>query len=372
VTRARLDTLRVAVVTSQLQPGSNDLWDAAAPGVADLIVIGARSQYQPEVGEPPRVALHSVDAGRGLIWQHLVGLRRHLRSFRPDLIHVNRELWAIVAQELVGTNTSVVVHGAENLWEHGNAIERRVRDRLIDRAVPRLAGYASWNGAGADHVRSLGAGLGRPELPTVILPAIIPPEPFKRASWRPPPSKPDGALNVLLVGRPVRAKGFHLVIEAAAQITGSRVRLTLCGEGPELPDLRRQAQALGVELDCRGHLAERELAELMSAAHVLVQPSVTTPSWAEQFGRSVAEAMTVGLPCLVSDSGELPHVVGVEQAVFRERDAVELARRLEALARDHAGLAELSALQRPAAARYSPEQASWRLLEFWAECYSSV
>src|SRR4051812_34502653 len=105
---------RVVVVSSRLWQGYNDLWDAAETKVAALAVVGAKARPEHAEVDPPgtRTALHSLDLGRGLVWEHLVGLRRFLRSFRADLVHVNRELWTVVAQEALSSDAAVVVHGA--------------------------------------------------------------------------------------------------------------------------------------------------------------------------------------------------------------------------------------------------------------------
>jgi glycosyltransferase involved in cell wall biosynthesis len=304
-----------------------------------------------------------VDLGRGLVWQHLVGLRRYLRSFRPDLVHVNRELWTIVAQEVVGLDAAVVVHGAENLWHHGNSVEQFLRRRLVDRAIRRIHGYASWNHAGVDHVVRRRRELGLAAVPTLVLPAIVPPVTFRDVSWRP---SPDGPVEVALVGRAVSAKGFQDVLEAADEVPG--IRVTLCGEGPLLDDLARLAERHRVSLVTPGHLPPTQLARLMARSHVLVQPSRTTDDWAEQFGRSVAEAMTVGLPVLVSDSGELPHLVGEDpEAVFPEGDSVALRAHLQRLAGDRGGLRALAARQHELASTWEPAVAGTALLGFWQQ-----
>jgi len=360
---ASLGDRRIAVVSSQLWPGYNELWDAVEAEVGALTVIGAHTDQDAGAAEPARVALREVDLGRGLVWQHLVGLRRRLRSFRPDLVHVNRELWTVVAQEVVGLDTAVVVHGAENLWDHGNGLEQYLRRRLVDRAVRRIRGYASWNHAGIDHVVRRRRELGRDPLPTLVLPAVVPPAPFREVAWEPRPADP---LEVLLVGRAVSAKGFQDVLEAADGVDGLRV--TLCGDGPLLDDLRALADRHQVSLVTAGQVDQPGLARLMARSHVLVQPSRTTHDWAEQFGRSVAEAMTVGLPVIVSDSGELPHLVGADpEAVFAEGDSEAIRSHLRRLATDPDSLRALGARQRERARGWEPPVSGAALLAFWGD-----
>jgi glycosyltransferase involved in cell wall biosynthesis len=367
VTGLDLRTCRVLVVTTSLLPGYNDLWRAARPHVGELIVVGARfGAHKPPHGE---VALTEVDAGRGLIWRHLRGLRGVVRAFRPDLLHVNGELWGLTAQELLTSSCPVAVHGAENIWEHGGVIERVLRRRLVDRAVSRISGYASWNHDGAEHVRALRRTSDGGDLPTLVLPAVIPPEPFRAASWRPPERPEDLApVEVLLVGRAVPAKGFDTVIEAAARLEPGAVRITMCGDGVGLAELVRLAAARRVELTTLGEVQPDEIAALLQSSHVLVQPSRTTPEWAEQFGRTVAEAMMVGTPVVVSSSGELPHLVGNDpRAVFTENDASQLAQRLSELTADPGSLAALSRDQRTLADRYLPDTSARAVVDFWAK-----
>jgi glycosyltransferase involved in cell wall biosynthesis len=317
---------RVVVITSSLSRGYNELWDAVQPHVGEMTVVGARPPDAERENAPVarRVELRAVDLGRGLVWQHLIGLRRLLSDLRPDLVYVNRELWTVVAQEVVGVDTAVVVHGAENLWHHGGRAEQAIRDRLVTRALRHIRGYASWNHAGAKHVERLRVELGLPPFPTLVLPPVVSPATYHAVRWDPPDAD---TLEVLLVGRATAQKGFGDVIDAVAGIRG--VRLTLCGEGDLLDDLVRRAREREVVLDAPGFINAEELARRMAAAHILVQPSVTTPDWAEQFGRAVAEGMAVGLPCLVSDSGELPHLVGHDpRAVFGEGDAADLREHL--------------------------------------------
>jgi glycosyltransferase involved in cell wall biosynthesis len=362
---AALRDRRVAVISSRLWPGYNDLWDAVEPHVGALAVVGARSADDAGDAEPARVELRKLDLGRGLVWQHLVGLRRFLRSFRPDLVHVNSELWAVVAQEVIGLAPAVVVHGAENLWHHGNGVEQLLRRHLVDRAVRRLDGYASWNHAGADHVVRRRQALGLDPVPTVVLPAVVPPAAFRDVTWQPGAAD---ALDVLMVGRAVPAKGFQDVVEAADGVPG--IRLTLCGEGPYLDDLRRLAGRHDVPLRTPGHLEPAQLAALMAGADLLVQPSLSTHDWAEQFGRSVAEAMTVGLPCLVSDSGELPHLVGQDpMAVFAEGDSDDVRDHLLRLS-DACARRELATRQQDRARVWEPDRAGAELLGFWEQVLS--
>lgn len=367
MTSVDLKGARIAVVTTSLDAVTNDIWHTTRPQVAALAVVGASPAGTAELAAD-EVGLAEVDLGRGLVWRHLRRLNSFLSWFAPDLIHVNGELWGITAQELLHRRESVVVHGAENLWEHGGAVERQLRRRLVDRAVRRIAGYASWNHAGAEHVHALRLHHDGTDLPTLVVPGIVPPEPFRTVVWEPPTSRDDvTTVRVLLVGRMVPAKGFDTVIEAAALLPTASVRISLCGEGESLRDLVDLAAARGITLEVLGTLSPPDLAARMRSSHLMVQPSKTTDDWAEQFGRSVAEALVVGLPVVVSDSGELPHLVGHDpRAVFAEGDPRRLAGLLAPLAADRSGLVTLSSHQKALGDRYRPAATAPAVLDFWA------
>ena len=70
-----------------------------------------------------------------------------------------------------------------------------------------------------------------------------------------------------------------------------------------------------------------EVPAVLRALDVLVLPSLTTPSWKEQFGRVLQEAMACAIPVVGSDSGEIPHVIGDAGLVTPEGDAAALRRR---------------------------------------------
>ncbi len=82
-------------------------------------------------------------------------------------------------------------------------------------------------------------------------------------------------------------------------------------------------------------------------------PSLTTPSWVEQFGRVPVEAMAAGVPVLVSRSGSLPDVVGDAGLLAEPGDVEDWARQLKRLAADPALRNQFARAARPRAERYS-------------------
>jgi teichuronic acid biosynthesis glycosyltransferase TuaC len=115
----------------------------------------------------------------------------------------------------------------------------------------------------------------------------------------------DGAAPVLLsVGHLIRRKGHELVIEALARLP--EARLLIAGEGPERHALERHARRLGVAGRVRflGRVAHEALAELYSAADVLVLAS-SREGWANV----LLEAMACGTPVVASNVWGTPEVV---------------------------------------------------------------
>ena len=160
--------------------------------------------------------------------------------------------------------------------------------------------------------------------------ALFTPRPYAAVPAEVPADPPV----VGFAGRLEAAKGAHVLLRAAALEPDLRVRLA--GEGPQRSELEDLARSLGMDgrVELLGALAPEDLPDFYRSLDVLAVPSLTTPSWVEQFGRVAIEAMACGTPVVVSDSGALPEVVGDAALVVAEGDAAELAEALAAVVRD--------------------------------------
>jgi glycogen(starch) synthase len=140
---------------------------------------------------------------------------------------------------------------------------------------------------------------------------------------------------VLLVGRLVYEKGFHLALEALPDLIERlrTVRFVVAGSGTAEHELREQAGRLGLD----GHgaflgwIGDDVLHSLYRIADLTVVPSIYEP-----FGLVALEAMASGCPCLVADTGGLREVVpNAEVGLrFRSRDPRSLAAMAERLLTD--------------------------------------
>ena len=103
----------------------------------------------------------------------------------------------------------------------------------------------------------------------------------------------DGDFVLLFVGRLVREKGVHVLLEAWRAAGLERGRLALVGDGP----LRKLAGASAV-----GAVPREQLPALYAAADAAVLPSIGTATFLEPWGLVVNEAMHMGTPVIASDA----------------------------------------------------------------------
>jgi glycogen(starch) synthase len=144
---------------------------------------------------------------------------------------------------------------------------------------------------------------------------------------------------VLLVGRLVYEKGFHLALDALAQVMRSvgGVRFVVAGSGTAEAELREQAQRLGLMRrgTFLGWIGDDMLHSLYRIAEITIVPSIYEP-----FGLVALEAMACGCMCIVADTGGLREVVPADGTVglrFRPRDSGALGEVLaQILTDDHA------------------------------------
>ncbi len=171
---------------------------------------------------------------------------------------------------------------------------------------------------------------------------------------------PDQRL-VLLVGRLVYEKGFHLALDALAPVIAKLggVRFVVAGTGSAEAELRRQAWRLGLHRKgvFLGWVGDDMLHSLYRISEICLVPSIYEP-----FGIVALEAMASGCLCVVADTGGLREVVPGDGTVglrFPSRDTAALGAILERVLTDNEERAQLVAEAREHVLRFGwPEVAA--------------
>lgn len=119
---------------------------------------------------------------------------------------------------------------------------------------------------------------------------------------------------VAAVGRMVYKKGFRYLLEAIPQVLAAhpKTRFVLGGDGDLLPELKNQAQQLGLgdRLLFPGLLSHPEVLEMVSRADLFVMPSVRDDRGnVDGLPIVVLEAMAAGTPVVASDLAGMPLAV---------------------------------------------------------------
>ena len=170
--------------------------------------------------------------------------------------------------------------------------------------------------------------------------------------------------DIVFLGRLVSDKGCDVALRAVSILKNEGVcaRLTVIGDGSEMPRLQRLATDLGIAdlVDFRGNLREGRGREL--ARHrIMVIPSV----WAEPFGIVALEGLAAGCVLVASEQGGLPEAVGPCGLLFPNGDAERLAAALKRVLTDADLREELLAARHRHLERFQPENVARRYLEIF-------
>jgi L-malate glycosyltransferase len=134
------------------------------------------------------------------------------------------------------------------------------------------------------------------------------------------------------VGRLVPEKGLILLLEVLSDLRHLNWELTVVGSGSLAPELRSRWQAVfGDRLTLKGPVSHVDVPDCLRALDIFVLPSQSTPTWKEQFGLTLAQAMMAGVACIGSSSGAIPEVLGDAGLIFEEGSHTHLKDALETL-----------------------------------------
>jgi glycosyltransferase involved in cell wall biosynthesis len=379
--------LRVAVVCGTVFSEQAALWRACRDAGATVTLVGTDVNLHgaawPWRPTAPRdlesVFLRPVSPllHRGHLWWFYRRLGAALEAAKPDLVHVVSEPWgALVLQTLAlrasgALHLPICVHGADNLYRHGGSLERSIRQLVLHAVLPRLDGFASWNGEGVRRAHSSGLPLGTP---TLVVPAVVPdplryrpPSDDERCAARRMLGLPTGRPVVAFLGRLVAEKGVRDLEESLRLLGSAAPYVAVWGAGP-LEDEITRLLANGVDGRFGGPLDFGDVPDALRASDVLVVPSRRTPGLIEQFGRVAVEGMLSGCAVVAYRTGALPEVVGEGGVLVSEGDVEGLALAMRRLAEDDVVRAAVAARGRARALRlFQPDALARELVDFWGE-----
>ena len=260
-------------------------------------------------------AVRPGDDGRAL-----AALVRHIREFRPHIIHTHTAKAGTlgrVAARLAGTG-SATVHTFHGHLLHGYFSPTKTKavvalESLLGRSTDRLV-------AVGPQVRDdlLAAGIGKPEQFSVIPPGLELPPAMAREQAREAFVVPGDAPILSFIGRLAPIKRPDRFVEVVREVLRVRpdVRFLVAGEGTEaqvIADADLPITMLGWRDDVQNVLAA-------SDGVLLTSDNEGTPL-------SLIQAALVGLPVVATNVGSVPDVViDGETGWLANPDALDLAR----------------------------------------------
>ena len=250
----------------------------------------------------------------GSIW-------RAIENFRPDIVHVEQEVFSLSGLELAVITKilriPVAYFGWENIDRELSLPRRWIRRFILNTSRLIVAG----NQEGEVLVKQWGY-----QKTTAVMPQLG----VDRTLFAPRPRARVPEFRIGYMGRMLYQKGIDTLFATAKYLTewNHSFKIILCGSGVDLEELKAQAkqQGLSDSIEWRDGVPHDRVPEVMNEFDVLVLPSRTGETWKEQFGHVLIEAMCMGIPVIGSTCGEIPHVIDRDDLVFPEGDALSLAK----------------------------------------------
>ncbi len=301
------------------------------PSVISLIQLGPVGQKIEQLGIPVRsLGMQPGKPDLASIWRLVCWLRRD----RPHVIQTwmyHANLLGSMAAQLAGRiPTSWGIHHSDPLAQgYGpfTALTVKLCARL-SRWMPKRIVCVSETSRQA-HV-AMGYAIDKMlVIPNGVDLTALKPDSAARCLTRQALAIPPEAPVIGLVGRFHPQKDHQNFVCAAKLLVFKRpsVHFVLCGDGVtwDNRELVAWIDDAGIRANC--HLLGRreDIPELMASFDLATLSSC----FGESFPNVIIEAMSCGVPCVVTDVGDSGHIVGPTGIVVLPRDAVALARAWE-------------------------------------------
>lgn len=289
-------------------------------------------------------------------------LARHVRAWRPDLIHVHSrrgaDLYGGIAarrERLPAVLTRRVESREPALWQRFKyrpyqaliAISARIAQTLTRAGINAARVHTVPSGVDTNHFRPL---------------------PDAGAHLRSTFGLPAAAPVVAMIAQLIARKGHAVLLDALSAVVATQpdLHVVLFGQGPEEPALRREIQRRGLDGHVRFAGFRADMPQLLPGIDVVVHPA-----FREGMGVALLEAMSAGVAVIASSEGGISEVIedGVHGRLVRPGESAMLADVLTGLLADESARRAMGA----AARRHVQERfSSTRMVEGNLDVYRGL
>lgn len=332
-------------------------------------------QVHPELSPEEVVPLQARFAQSHMTYVHALGpLARVLRSFQPDVIHVEEEPQAAISVETIALRKAFAPRAAVTVFTWDNILRPRkfplgiAKRRLRAYSLRRTSAVICGNREAAELLRAEGRFSGDIE--------ILPQYGLNTTDHQPgtePQLRTELGLNgvpvVGYLGRMVPEKGLRLLFEALGKLLHHRWKLLLVGSGPLEEEIRdRWTVTLPGRVVLLPSVAYEKVPRYLRCTDIFVLASQSAPVWKEQFGLTLAQAMMLGIASIGSDCGAIPDTLGPGGVVVGQHDVEALRQALENFLNSPASRQRAATVGREFALQnYTVERVATRHLEVFGK-----
>ena len=308
-------------------------WAAAMVGRGHAVSVISQQRVDRSL-LPAQADVHWLPhAGQLGYFTNALALRRHLASWRPELLNVHYASGYGTTGALAGFRPTLLSVWGSDVYDF--PYESASKGWLLRKVLRRATAIASTSHAMADQVRRL-----TPERHAVA----VTPFGVDLARFSAQPRR-DGPLTLGIVKSLAPKYGVDLLLRAFAGLCADAevraaqpaCRLLIVGDGPQRDALVQLAAQLGITERTQfvGAVAHTDVPHWLNQLDIYAAPSRLD---SESFGVAVIEACACGLPVVVSDAGGLPEVVvdGATGLVVPRDDVPALQAALKRLVLDAA------------------------------------
>ncbi|MHB8724072.1 MAG: glycosyltransferase [Casimicrobiaceae bacterium] len=254
-------------------------------------------------------------------------LRRIVRAFAPSVVHG----WMYHAN--IAATLATMGLGVPVLWGirqslHGLEKEKRATRMIISGGAllsrrPRQILYNSDVSAGQHEAAGYDATRTR-VIPNGFNTDLFRPDQAARLRLREELALSADALLIGLVARVHPIKDHANFLRAAALFAANypQAHFVLVGDGAEVGNNELTGLIEALQLPSCVHLLGRrtDIAAIAAALDI-----ASSSSWGEAFPNAIGEAMACAVPCVATDVGDVPQIIGDTGVVVPARDATALA-----------------------------------------------